>query len=555
MNTAINADVGTYADLGTKANRVILDAALAKRAELEGLYRKGNIPVKPLLLIQLPSETQKLSKLDRSVQEEVEKYLLENNISYDNGRLAIWLADDKRNLKQIEQPDSRVDVLIFKEAVAVGWDCPRAQILVMLRAIQSLTFEIQTVGRILRMPEAKHYADERLNSAFVYTNVPEFQIKRTADNLSYFTTQRSSIRADLKERISGLALPNFYNSRAGKYADLTGSLFPPLLKQALNEIFGISSDDSPEIKRKKVEEYLELEAKELTVPLLADVVVNNWDEQEDINQLDNHLLQVAASNGEVEHSFDRLLKLFCRPYVPSRSVSILKHALYSWFDKELGIGVNDKDEVQRIVACSPKNQRILAKAIDAAKEAFEIKSKAKSRQAAQAANLQTEGLTFRLPEEDTFGNNYEELQGVTKCAHEPCFLLKDRSLPEKAFVSLLEESDEVEWWYNNGTQQSKYLAIEYNKPGEDGHSAAFYPDFIVGFVDGTIGIYDTKNGITADSQETAEKSNALLTYIESRKNEGMTIEGGIVVVEKANTSSPTFRICTDPNYKTKSECS
>ena len=48
-------------------------------------------------------------------------------------------------------------------AIDTGWDCPRAQILLKFREVNSIVFEIQTVGRILRMPEAKHYTDEALN--------------------------------------------------------------------------------------------------------------------------------------------------------------------------------------------------------------------------------------------------------------------------------------------------------------------------------------------------------------------------------------------------------
>ncbi|MBK8698450.1 MAG: hypothetical protein IPN29_02455 [Saprospiraceae bacterium] len=49
--------------------------------------------------------------------------------------------------------ESDVEFLLFKQAIDTGWDCPRAHILVKLRDIQSYTFEVQTVGRILRMPE------------------------------------------------------------------------------------------------------------------------------------------------------------------------------------------------------------------------------------------------------------------------------------------------------------------------------------------------------------------------------------------------------------------
>ncbi|GAH95392.1 unnamed protein product, partial [marine sediment metagenome] len=37
--------------------------------------------------------------------------------------------------------------------IALGWDCPRAQILVLFRDWKSLTFSVQTIGRIMRMPE------------------------------------------------------------------------------------------------------------------------------------------------------------------------------------------------------------------------------------------------------------------------------------------------------------------------------------------------------------------------------------------------------------------
>ena len=47
--------------------------------------------------------------------------------------------------------------------------CPRAKILVKLREGMSEQFEIQTIGRIRRMPEAKHYDDDLLDFCYVYT--------------------------------------------------------------------------------------------------------------------------------------------------------------------------------------------------------------------------------------------------------------------------------------------------------------------------------------------------------------------------------------------------
>ena len=58
---------------------------------------------------------------------------------------------------------------MFKQAAAVGWDCPRAQIILMYREIQNPTFQIQVLGRVLRMPEGKHYNKDILNHAYLYT--------------------------------------------------------------------------------------------------------------------------------------------------------------------------------------------------------------------------------------------------------------------------------------------------------------------------------------------------------------------------------------------------
>lgn len=145
-----------------------------------------NSLVKPLILIQLPSESKSTSDLDRTKLERVKRILAEDfGITIENKRLAIWLDKEKENLDDVESSESPVEVLIFKQAIATGWDCPRAQILVMFREIGSVTFQIQTVGRILRMPELHHYGDSLLDVAYVYTDLEtgKIGIHETAKNL------------------------------------------------------------------------------------------------------------------------------------------------------------------------------------------------------------------------------------------------------------------------------------------------------------------------------------------------------------------------------------
>lgn len=147
IDTIVNQAFGAYSTFEGTADEAVIDAAVGKRESLHQMYSKEKIAVNPLLLIQLPSESHDLNALDQSkLAETIQTLSKRHGITVENGKLAIWLSNRKDNLEGIENNDSRVEVLIFKQAIALGWDCPRAQILVMFRDIRTPIFEIQTVG-------------------------------------------------------------------------------------------------------------------------------------------------------------------------------------------------------------------------------------------------------------------------------------------------------------------------------------------------------------------------------------------------------------------------
>lgn len=85
--------------------------------------------------------------------------------------VAKWMSDTKEkiNLDGITDLSANPVFLLMKQAIATGWDCPRAKILVKLRENMSEDFEIQTIGRLRRMPEAKHYDVDVLDFCYLYT--------------------------------------------------------------------------------------------------------------------------------------------------------------------------------------------------------------------------------------------------------------------------------------------------------------------------------------------------------------------------------------------------
>jgi len=155
----------------------VIKAAVHKRTELKRSYEMENSAVNPLILVQIPNSDQGDEQL-AAVTSILKEYGLEEK----NDKLAIWVSGYKSDIlhaRNIAEQDHPVECLIFKQAIDTGWDCPRAQILVKLREVRSETFEIQTVGRILRMPEQRHYlSQENLNRPIFIQTLKVSSLKR-----------------------------------------------------------------------------------------------------------------------------------------------------------------------------------------------------------------------------------------------------------------------------------------------------------------------------------------------------------------------------------------
>lgn len=509
----INKEIGQHRSSTTDADEAIIDASIAERAELVRLYQMEKVNIRPLILIQLPSESASTSALDQSKLEMIEMHLAdEHGITVDNGRLAVWLSDRKDNLENITLNDSQIDVLIFKQAIAIGWDCPRAQILVMFREIKNKTFEIQTVGRILRMPEAKHYENPELNQAFVYTNLERIEIAQDDESQKFFSVSV----AHRESAYENIALPSVYLSRID-YGDLTLS-FRKFFYEEANKRFGITPSDLGNAGYKKADKYLELYFDELTKPVISNVIIQNIDGAMDII---GDTVEFVVPEADLKHKFELFAKIVSLPFAPVRSHTKIQQAIYDWFDNYLGYRGKSRAEIQRIVVCSGKNQVIFQEIINAAKERFEAMRKQEL-----AGKQRSRDYKWDVPAVDYFNERYERV-GLANYVLSPCLLQEKRSKPEQDFEGLLSASTAVSWWYKNRESKETYFAIPYRDPDSE-IQRSFYPDYIVEFKDGSIGIYDTKSGMTASSEETGAKSDALIAYLARDKR----LRGGIVVLDR-----------------------
>lgn len=143
---------------------LLIDLADKKRKQIIEEYKKCGIDyIRPLVLIQFPNGSDEW--IDR-----VKNALASLGYTEQSGLITSWFSGDHPdNPSEIKKLNGQYAFLLFKQAIATGWDCPRAKILIKLREGGTEAFNIQTIGRIRRMPERKHYENQTLDNCYVYT--------------------------------------------------------------------------------------------------------------------------------------------------------------------------------------------------------------------------------------------------------------------------------------------------------------------------------------------------------------------------------------------------
>lgn len=472
---------------GTSEN--LLDAALDKQAELTRLYLNEGAPVSPLVLVQLPDRRNCADALDR-----LENHLLlKHGLDRENG-VAVWLSEDKSpNLDDIASMSSTVRVLFFKQAVATGWDCPRAQILVALREMQSDTFTTQVLGRVVRQPEHKHYQDEALNHGYVFTNYES--MKLDMDAASWL--DRVQVKASIP-----LVLPfeNWTDLNIDRRMHLPSAVVREVLKHRgmvagcvhKGEVMALMLDgvDVPDIDTKR-----ELQGTR-AIPLSVAGL------QERLDRMKAELVQATAAQGRGQKWVEKALR-----------------------DAAAEL-INDDDEKAVLeTVLHPDNVNAFKSMAECGIAAY-LAAQAKAPRQLASRPSWTAPATRFLTLSEPAAPKY------AKSLYQPVLVGQfERSDVEEPFARLLDSDPATDVWLKNGDHGNEHFALKYELNGE---SALFYVDFIVRTVEGGYRLYDTKGAGTSDqstgnSAETVDKARALGAFTAALRAEGVDIDGGIVV--------------------------
>ena len=515
----INENLEKLVDDEKTSQDIIIEAAYNKRLELKQAYTNAGSNINPLCLIQLPNAEAGVAK-----KEVIEAFLADKGITETNGKLAVWLSEEKSDgLDEISDFESEVEFLLFKQAIDTGWDCPRAHILVKLRDIQSYTFEVQTVGRILRMPEQMHYEDENLNTGFIFTNLQKITVQKEDYNPNIIKHLKSVRKPVYKP----LLLPSYYKSRVD-FGDITIS-FGKTLEEVFCNAFGIeinppminTAENGDKIKAKG----LTLDANTYRDELIIDKIVNSthFDQLPDENfENDLNKLKAKLGDNDVMDVFNMIIRQNLNGFAPKRSVPTVRGAIYQWFKKYLGINYQMENGIIHIqyLFLHDENLATFSRLLSEATGLYKPIKKAEVK-----AKIEETVYDWDIKKEEFFNQHTDEKLDYKLCIYEPCYLGKDRSTPEKEFEKHLEtKADKLEWWFKNGVSKKDFFGIKYE---ENDLPQTFYPDYIIQLSSGKTFIGDTKAGSTAT--EAKSRAEALQAYIKDQNAKGKKLIGGIII--------------------------
>ena len=141
---------------------VAMSECAAMHRHIKGVLAENGVKLTPLMLVQVPNGGAALDKA---------REYLTGPLKFPESAVKVHVSDEPDPNLQALANDASVEVLVFKMAIAMGFDAPRAFTLAALRGTRDANFGIQVVGRIMRVHSLlQHRLDtpQVLNYGYVF---------------------------------------------------------------------------------------------------------------------------------------------------------------------------------------------------------------------------------------------------------------------------------------------------------------------------------------------------------------------------------------------------
>lgn len=475
----------------------LLDLADEKRREIINYYNMLNLQIRPLVLIQFPVGQ------PETIQA-VEEKLAALGYTYENGMVNIWMSDNKVISDDLTELDGSPAFLLMKQAISTGWDCPRAKILVKLREGGSEEFQIQTIGRIRRMPERKHYGLVPLDYCYIYTLDTQYKAGLLSSMDKAYQVRRLFLKDEAKDFRLVKEMRNLDFDGMGERETLAK------VYEYFKEKYNLGSNK--QTNRENLEAGGYNFSHEINSKILQGVFRTTDEMAENVSK---HKISVKTTVNThthgiyLLHSVDEIKRV---TGIQSQKVKNILRRMFSKGKKtKYKFVALDNNDFYAFIINNVKQLKVDFKNITAQMGGAQL-----------TLALEPKTTDFAIPEMEVY--KYSEvkkqmlfrLNAYKQYTNEFC-TDKTRSLPERLFERYCEANSNVEWFYKNGDTGQQYLSVVYTDALLK--QWLFYPDYIVHMKDGSNWIIETKGGEQAGHSKNIDvqvgnKFNAFKAYAE-----------------------------------------
>ena len=489
----------------------LLDLADKKRKEIQAEYDRLGLRIRPLVLIQFPNGSEEWIQ-------RVKEALADMGYGENSGLVASWFSGNHpANPEEIKKLDGQYAFLLFKQAIATGWDCPRAKILVKLREGGTERFNIQTVGRIRRMPERKHYDIDLIDNCYLYTLDSQFTEGLTSglsDSFYTYQYRRKPTAPNIqltKETLNGSdrfavnpeAVVKVVRAAMLKDCDLDkdGRLDKHEMAVSKGYVFGTK------LKTTAIEGVARTphDMMKLNTIFGGEHQINNHDDGFIIRDAKR---RIARAIGVDENISNNALRILFGPEDMQMSLLSEEEQAFEHENKLLSdmtlreynaFLVNNRDKLIEVFSTISETEIGDIKETDVLVSDWGIPP------------YQYYKQHKKIPATTYYDKNVYENYGNN------ILIAPNRTVTEVEFERWCEGYDAVKHIYKNGDKGEEYFSIIYRKAFRRSN---FYPDYIIQLENGDVWVIEAKGGMTADGSSNnidgyAEKKfEALKAYAE-----------------------------------------
>jgi type III restriction enzyme len=519
--------------------------------EAETLHGETGRYIRPILLVQVERTGKDQVDAGYIHAVHVREYLAQLGLGERQIREKTSEKDEIGD-EELLSPASEVRVIITKQALQEGWDCPFAYVLCALSASKGKRAMTQLVGRILRMPQVAKTGHSALDACYV---------------LCHDATTAEVVKA-IKQSLEGEGMGDLGISVHGESGD--PELPKPLpvkrrpdfahLRLFLPRVTWVESNGVRRELQYESDVLMRVRWEDLDTAALA----QSWAPGPAASAADVHLevglsiledeaaplkqaLQSQAQHVDSARIVRALADLVPNPWLLWEWIAIVLQRLRGVWE-ESAIARADASLIERLRIDLESERNRLAHEIFRALVAegrieFRLRADGTDYELPHEELMQVSGKPRKLTRADGFSE-------IEKSLLAPALHMPDMNEFEAVFAGYLDEQAALLWWHRNVAR------TQYGLQGWKRHKV--YPDFVFGFLtqgsESRIVLLETKGMHLAGSADTEYKKALLAALTEAycderfRSSGELGLEDGVQAVECDIVFDEAWRSTMDARY-------